>query len=1319
MSADRIKWAGYRVLVELGFVVGCWLVVGLTAHAAEPQFVGTLAMAVEPETAQLLGLSEETRQKLLELIERREREALKLTLENRDLPPPELARRLEPFVAESERMGYALLTLEQRARLNQLKVARGGMTSLADDEVAQALGLSPEQRAQVESLLRQRAADMAVGGEYQRRITYALYERKLAGVLNESQRAAWEKLAGLAPPEAVLNPGPAPVGGEPMKPSPPVGDALPASSSQANEPAAASDTPKAPEGQKQQPATPAAAPNDSPPAPVPVAEVPPSASPSGHESSARQPQATASPVPSGTSADRQSAAPKEDSAPEGGQATPPVAAASSPRSPSAANGSDAPKKEPQSSGPAPSDSSRGLLKFQFHNASWREVIDWFAANAGLSVQIDQPPPGTFNYYDDRAYTPEQALDILNGLLLNKGYTLVRRNRLLLLLDITQPVREEWLDLVNVSDLDQRGTFELVRCVFHLARLSPEEAEQEVAKLLGPGGTIKVLPKARQIIVTETAGKLRLIRSMLQAIEDPEGTTRKIRSFQLRNVLADQVLDVARPLLALPEGQNTNEHINISVHAYGTQILATGTPDFLDRLAEIVELVDQPQQNAQRATAAAMETPYLLTYPIRNADSNTVLQVMQTLLAGLPDVRLTVDQASNKLIALARPTEHRLISETLAKLEGDAAQLEVIPLQRLDPQVALVAVQKFFGQAEGAQPPPQVDADPTTMRLLIRGTPGQIEQIRTLIAKLEGEQSNATASGRGNIRIVPLAGAQADQLLEQLQSIWPTVSRSRIRIVAPGQSGGSSLMREREVTPEEPPLKPPVSVPTNRPPVPPQTRHRHAPGGNSVTAIGPSTPGQGRLYLVSVTDSGGNDTTAAPTEQEGQPEKEQPPVTEQPQRSPNDQPSAEGKAQAESPSAEIIVTITPRGLVIASEDPKALDQFENLLALLSQQSNANRLLKKEIAVFYLKHAQAEVAARLLQDILGGSSSGTSTSGGSLISDMASNLVGGGIFGALLGGGLLGGGGTEETSGPLSAGGVSIVADPRLNRLIVQGTAAELDEVEEVLKIIDKEDSITDVRVGGTPHVIPIRYLPAERVAAVIQSTFADRIAGQPTQQQRGPTPEDFIRALRGGSRSREQQSRGELPKMTVTVHNESNSVIVRAPEGLFQEVLQLVQMIDQPNGEMSESVEIVSTVANPQVVQQALAKILGQATAASTSSATTGRTTTTAPGQTTGGTGGFSPEDIQRRIEFFRQLQGGGFGGFRGGGPPGGGPAGTPGGGGFRGGFGGGGFGGFGGGGFGGGFGGDGARGGGFGTGGRDGGGGGRGGGGGGGGPRGR
>ncbi len=370
----------------------------------------------------------------------------------------------------------------------------------------------------------------------------------------------------------------------------------------------------------------------------------------------------------------------------------------------------------------------------------------------------------------------------------------------------------------------------------------------------------------------------------------------------------------------------------------------------------------------------------------------------------------------------------------------------------------------------------------------------------------------------------------------------------------------------------------------------------------------------------------------------------------------------GQGNAAGAAAEIVITVTPRGLIISSSDTKALDQFESMLLLLTQQTTNAGLLKREVGVFYLKHAQADVAAKLLQDILGGGSS--SSAGGSLIGDMASNLLGGGggIFGALMGGG---GGGGQET-GPLTAATLSIVPDARLNRLIIQGTAAELDEVEGILQVIDKEDSITDIRVAGSTHVIPVIYLSADRVATVVQATFADRMGGQSGggQQQRQPSPEDFIRMLRGGGgRGGREEARSELPKMTVTVHTESNSLVLKAPDGLYQEVLTLVRMIDQPNGEMAEQYEVVSTTANPEVVQQALAKILGQQSVGSSSSTSTNRPSTSTG---TSSTGGPSAEDIQRRLEFFRQLQQGGGGGS----PFGGGGGGSPFGG--RGGFGGGG-----------------------------------------------
>ena len=80
---------------------------------------------------------------------------------------------------------------------------------------------------------------------------------------------------------------------------------------------------------------------------------------------------------------------------------------------------DAPKTESPkpaaSATPAPA-SPDGKVTFNFRYQPWPAVLDWFAEQAGLSLLMESPPPGTFNYTDTRSYTPTEALDVLNGVL---------------------------------------------------------------------------------------------------------------------------------------------------------------------------------------------------------------------------------------------------------------------------------------------------------------------------------------------------------------------------------------------------------------------------------------------------------------------------------------------------------------------------------------------------------------------------------------------------------------------------------------------------------------------------------------------------------------------------------------------------------------------------------------------------------------------------------------------------------------------------------------------------------------------------------------
>ena len=186
---------------------------------------------------------------------------------------------------------------------------------------------------------------------------------------------------------------------------------------------------------------------------------------------------------------------------------------------------------------------------------------------------------------------------------------------------------------------------------------------------------------------------------------------------------------------------------------------------------------------------------------------------------------------------------------------------------------------------------------------------------------------------------------------------------------------------------------------------------------------------------------------------------------------------------------------PSGTVIATtpENAKALDEFEDLIKTLMGGSSAN---KPEMTIFYLKNAKADSVAEIVTQVFGGSSG--DSGGGSLMGDLASSVIPG--MGGQVVGSLLGGGGS---SGSRTAGSMHITPDTRLNALIVEGTPADLDNLAELLKILDREESPEQNTIEPKPQIIAVKNTQASDLAEVVKQVYPDRLATAPAPASRRP------------------------------------------------------------------------------------------------------------------------------------------------------------------------------------------------------------------------
>ncbi|MEX0791837.1 MAG: secretin N-terminal domain-containing protein [Pirellulaceae bacterium] len=1176
-----------------------------------------MATAVEPDVARELQLEEETLARLKAVITQREAQAKHLAIAEGDAGEADEQVNLSAFVEDSEKQGLELLSPLQQQRLHQILIRDQGMQSLRDASVAQSLQLTREQRADVERQWQVVEETIVRRGPGAMSSAERTFERNASLLLTEDQMAAWEEMAGLSsdsPDEAIAS-------GEP----------------------ATDDTVQL----------------------TAIIDEDELAEDEGEEESANQP--ISDEELDGLISDFEAAGAENAEMDDNSEPATETQPAEEPRT--AASGEASPNAAESASDRVPKNWDEIKIKFNFRYHPWRDVLDWFAEQADLSLVMDAPPSGTFNYIDGKLYTPTEALDVLNSVLLTKGYTLVRRGQMLMVVNLEDGIPPTWVEKVPLEKLDDRAEYELISVMFDLRRMTPEEARTEISQLLGPQGSVTTLSKSQQLLITETAGRLRTIRDVIDAVENPSGGN--LTSYRLEHLSAMEALPIIRSLMGMAEEENVTPDgsLRIATDTLGMRLFVTGKKDAIQEFEDILKKVDTVDTDA---IGKPPEQLQIEVYSLGTADPTTALQVVQTLLSGSPNVRLSVDENTGSLIALCRPSEHATIRATLDQMRRDSKQTAVVQLQVVDPQVAVMSINKLYG-AVGETPAPNapvVDADPVSRQLFVRGTAQQVSEIKDVLKQM-GEDPEAIRegrAGRGNIRNLNLKGNSAERVLRDLETLWPTVSdTNRIRIVRPGSTTDTGRVNLREwKAPEETPDP-------GRGPTQDSTTGRSRPNLDSEARA--TTPASPFHYVSETVAPSAEDRTAGnygkpapPQALTAEPGQEEPVAADSDWQSLGRRGSEDAQhstsqnatdtAQVIQPSAgagigvqqgEIVIMAGPNGLVLASDDIEALNQVEELIELLSERHATSGA---QFSVYYLKHARADVAAGLLQGIMTGSST-TTDEEGSLLGDLASDMLGGGsMMGSLMGLGGMGGGTGGATS--LSIGTMSVIADPRLNALVVQAHPDDLEKIDQLLNVIDQPYSPEPVETKAKPRLIPVNFTSAQNVATVVQQVYADQIATPQGQgQQRQPSPEDFIRALRGGGRGGRGGggegggAQSEPEKMTIGVDTRSNSLVVSAPDPLFESVKSLVDQLDQAGDDTNQSMKVIQIKnSTPEVIQKALTSLTGGAV-------TTGTAPTNTPGAQPAGGGAPNAADadaIRQRMEAFGRMRGmmGQGGGDRGG-----------------------------------------------------------------------
>ncbi len=361
------------------------------------------------------------------------------------------------------------------------------------------------------------------------------------------------------------------------------------------------------------------------------------------------------------------------------------------------------------------------LRFNFRSQKWADVLDWIAKEADLSLVMETPPPGVFNYSDSKDYSTTESIDLINGWLLTKGFTLVRRERMLMCLDLKPGLPEGAIPKVTAEELPTRGRYEFVSVLFQLEGRPAEIVLLEVTPLLGSYGKAEALAQTQQLLILDTASNLQAIQQVINKVP------------MLSKVDGTPVLTVY-PV----------EHANPQQAGEVLKTIIAGTI-VIDIKARLISVNAVPsEQEKAKIILGQLESnqgpdmqPRLQLYPVQVSDAD---QMLATLKLIAPDGQYRIDPLSSKLIAWASEADQKRISESLQMIQaeqpqGGGRQLQVYALRNAEP-TAIATMLAYI------VPTARVTVNPATRSLVTYGTLGDHEAIRALIEQLEKQSESA-------------------------------------------------------------------------------------------------------------------------------------------------------------------------------------------------------------------------------------------------------------------------------------------------------------------------------------------------------------------------------------------------------------------------------------------------------------------------------------------------------------------------------------------------------------------------------------------------
>ena len=834
----------------------------------------------------------------------------------------------------------------------------------------------------------------------------------------------------------------------------------------------------------------------------------------------------------------------------------------------------------------------------FRDEEWLPALEWLAKELKLNLDWQTLPEGKLSLFSTKDYEISEAEDLINMQLLARGFTLLKRGEVLRLVPL-KDVDITLVPRVTPDELESLSKHQVVRVSIPLEWMVAENAAAEFRPLLSPYGQMFPMTSSNRLEVLDAVVNLRELVRLLMRAESDDGRRVRVLEFRLEHRRASEVAVQVRQLLGLPAegsrssssqtqldieqarfkaeavkqlGNNAKELITekkqtdtfIVVNEKDNSIVVNAPPDKLEMVRQTIETLDKPLPPSDSSWQTVSRVK---VHPVNGFDPQAITELLLSLQERgnlAKDARIQHEAAYNRIIAFASPEDQLTIAQLIESYRAEKRSASVIPLSTVKPQYAVKAVQLILKNPERPSETPgvasdgkfQIEADPDNNRLLVWATSDELQEVREFLISL-GETFEQTDS-QSQMHVLNVGASDVGQVTERLQKIWEDVSDAPLVIerklgvshldpASDGVANPSPIGTSRAAYEE------PAAVPSSSDRAADSNEHAKSPKNDQLSSDADSVlfvSSQTAAGLAARQESAEAISERPATDQAAKEGAVQPAAAHDVITASSNQPQADGPAAVSEESSGAaqppvrIIEGKKGDVVIISRDPDAAATAKRLLQQLIPEPG-------DVRVITLKHAQAILVRRQLEEMLEHTNSGSSTS-------------------------------KLSTERPLS-----IEVDARTNRLIVQHcTAKQLELINEYITVIDQPPEGEHMK--RQQRIYRVKHRRAAEVSEVVKEVYRDLLSvnDRSFASYDSRRPVGYNKNLAATASNPEYQG-----LMAIGTDTEANLLIISAPGYLIEEIVKLAESVDTPSDGPAMAVVHAAGDASDIKLREALSKIL--------------------------------------------------------------------------------------------------------------------------------